>query len=234
MAIRHIVAQGEYLSLIASRYGFRDWKRIYEHPTNAAFRKKRPNPHVLLPGDEIFIPDRTPQTVQCDTGKKHRFVIKSRRRDELVIVLKTHLGDALTEEECVVSFTEGEGGEPIEPAVVVVTSGEGELRAAVPEDATHATITVSGQPWLRWQVAIGYLDPLTDTDVPFDARRCNITAIQSRLNNLGYPCGKVDGQLGPKTKAALRAFQRRALGRPKPDGVLDEETCGKLQIDHGC
>ena len=55
MAQVHEVKQGECLSSIARRFGFRDWKKIYQHPMNADLRQKRPNPNVLHPGDRIFI-----------------------------------------------------------------------------------------------------------------------------------------------------------------------------------
>lgn len=32
-------------------------------------------------------------------------------------------------------------------------------------------------------------------------------AIQTKLNSNGFPCGKVDGELGPNTKAAVARFQ---------------------------
>src|SRR5215475_3933737 len=53
----HVVAPGETLSTIAAQYGFSDYKRVYEHPDNQALRKKRPNPNILHPGDEVHIPD---------------------------------------------------------------------------------------------------------------------------------------------------------------------------------
>ena len=49
MSKRHVVAQGEYFSLIAARFGFA-WKTLYEHPANAELRKKRPDPNVICPG----------------------------------------------------------------------------------------------------------------------------------------------------------------------------------------
>lgn len=52
----HIVKQGEYLSLIAQKYGIPNWQTLYNHPNNAEFRKNRPNPNLIYPGDKLFIP----------------------------------------------------------------------------------------------------------------------------------------------------------------------------------
>lgn len=51
--------------------------------------------------------------------------------------------------------------------------------------------------------------------------RSEIQALQSGLNRLGHDSGAPDGQFGPATRAALRAFQRQlglpADGHPTPD-----------------
>ncbi|MFK7838638.1 MAG: LysM peptidoglycan-binding domain-containing protein [Sulfitobacter sp.] len=56
--IKHKVKKGESLSVIAKKYGIpaRDWKKLYDHPKNAAFRKLRPDPSLIEPKDEIFVP----------------------------------------------------------------------------------------------------------------------------------------------------------------------------------
>jgi LysM domain len=54
----HTVRTGETLATIARKYGHSDWKTIYDHPANAEFQRKRPNPNIILPGDVIFIPDQ--------------------------------------------------------------------------------------------------------------------------------------------------------------------------------
>jgi hypothetical protein len=38
-----------------------NWRTIYDHPSNADFKRKRPNPNLIFPGDRIFIP--TPGSV---------------------------------------------------------------------------------------------------------------------------------------------------------------------------
>src|SRR4249920_494288 len=60
MSTTHTVLQGECLSSIAHDFGFGDWHVIYDHPQNASFKTKRPNPNLIYPGDELFIPDLTP------------------------------------------------------------------------------------------------------------------------------------------------------------------------------
>jgi hypothetical protein len=53
----HVVQPGENLSVIAHKYGFSDWRAVYNHPQNADFRRKRPNPQHVMPGDTVFIPE---------------------------------------------------------------------------------------------------------------------------------------------------------------------------------
>jgi hypothetical protein len=84
----HIVKQGECLSSIAHRHGFKSAHLLYEHPDNEAFRKKRPDPAVIFPGDEVKIPDRRPRTLALETGKTHRIVVSLP-----VVRLRVHLRD---------------------------------------------------------------------------------------------------------------------------------------------
>ena len=72
----HIVQKGENLSQIAKQYQLNDWRLIYNHPSNAAFRERRPNPNLILPGDKLFIPPRENKTVTVRTGQMHRFVVQ--------------------------------------------------------------------------------------------------------------------------------------------------------------
>lgn len=53
------------------------------------------------------------------------------------------------------------------------------------------------------------------------------TAVQAALSRLGFAPGAIDGEWGPKTKAALIAFQGAA--ELAPDGVLGPKTIRALQ-----
>lgn len=55
----HIVQPAGHLSGLAAQHGFRSFRALFEHPDNAALRKKRPNPSVLLRGSIVVIPDST-------------------------------------------------------------------------------------------------------------------------------------------------------------------------------
>src|SRR5437867_6392672 len=69
----HVVQQGEHLSGIAHKYRFRDYQTIWNDAQNEALRKKRRNPHVLYPGDRVYIPEKLMQSTPVSTGQVHRF-----------------------------------------------------------------------------------------------------------------------------------------------------------------
>jgi N-acetylmuramoyl-L-alanine amidase len=68
---------------------------------------------------------------------------------------------------------------------------------------------------------LGDLDPVQE-----------VSGVQGRLNNLGFPCGPVDGVLGSMTQAALRAFQAHV--GIDPSGEVDTQTRERLVAEHGC
>ena len=70
-------------------------------------------------------------------------------------------------------------------------------------------------------VQLGHMDPLDE-----------LAGIQKRLHNIGYDCGALDGEMGPKTKAALQLFQfDHDLSK---SGIADQPTKDKLKELYGC
>jgi N-acetylmuramoyl-L-alanine amidase len=51
-----VVKKGDNLSSIARANGLKNWRSIYNHQDNKAFRKKRPDPNLIYPGDVIWLP----------------------------------------------------------------------------------------------------------------------------------------------------------------------------------
>lgn len=218
MSRLHLVQQGECLTSIAVRYGFRDVAALYNDPANAALRRARPNPNVLLPGDVVNIPERAPESFSRATDSVHTFTL-SRPTRLLRIVLKDTDGQPMSGLDYSIEI----GGRNIDGC----TDAEGLLSARVPISENFASITVLPSGITR-KVAIGHLDPVQANG------RVVVTGIQARLNNLGFQCGAVDGVFGPATRAAVLAFETKVLGRAEPKGKPDAEVRRALLREHGC
>src|SRR5690348_5755658 len=85
----HKVSQGECLSSIAHHYGFAKWQTLYDAPENDDFRSLRPDPNVIFPGDNLFVPDRETKQVPCATEATHRF-----QERKLVTLLRLVIHDS--------------------------------------------------------------------------------------------------------------------------------------------
>jgi len=207
----HVVRPGECLVSLAKQYGFASAADLHEHPENEGLRGRRPDPHVLAPGDRVVIPDRDDKQEPCATGREHRFRVKIPRA-----VLRLAL--------------EREHGEPYanKPYELRVagetrtgtTDGDGRLEEPVPADATEALLVIevqaSPRELRRWHLHIGHLDPVDDE-----------AGVRSRLQNLGVHAAPGEAGLA----AALRKFQKRH--ELTEDGALSAETKDKLREIHG-
>jgi len=210
----HIVKPGECFTKIAERYGFADYKALYDHPDNAELKKKRKNPNVLHPGDRIVIPERKEKTLEgLDTGKTHRFKLK-RPKKALRLALLGHGGEPLKNEPYKLEVA----GETIDGK----TNGEGKLEHELPVAETTARLTIAGRVL---DLRLGQLNPL-------DAPDQGVSGVQGRLANLGYHVGPADGIVGKRTRAALAVFQHdHGL---EVTGKIDDATKKKLEEAHGC
>ncbi len=182
--------------------------------------RKRPDPNVIAPGDELFIPDPDEKNVPCSTGSRHRFVCRAKPNVKLRLVLRDPQGKAIGN----VAFSLVVGKEEVQGT----TGDDGLIECEVSSDVSNATLQI--KKWrVSWNLAIGHLDPSDD-----GGEMALITGVQARLNNLGYHCGPVDGVCSSRTITALKRFQRRVLGRNEPDGEPDHETREALRREYGC
>jgi N-acetylmuramoyl-L-alanine amidase len=216
---KYVVKHGDYLSLIANRFKIADWKTIYNHPENEEFRKKRPDPNVIKPKDEIFVPDAEPKKISAEAEKKHRFVSKVQPPLEIEVVLQDEDREPLANAAWTLI------GDHLE--LHGTTDKEGLMTAKVPHGTSALELVLDETDWMRWDLDIGGLDPIDDGGDPF------APGIQARLNNLGFDCGEVDGEIGPRTTSALADFQRVILERETPTGEIDSETLERLVDEHG-
>lgn len=59
MASEYEVQRGDSLSKIARDHGLPSWREIYFYKDNEPFRRLRPNPNLIYPGDRLLLPDPT-------------------------------------------------------------------------------------------------------------------------------------------------------------------------------
>jgi hypothetical protein len=218
MGVHYAVRQGECLSSIAKKCGFPDYATIYSDPKNAAFRKKRPNPNVIFPGDNLYIPDRNVKEIPCATDQPHRFILT-----EKTVYLRLCLQDDLhqpyrnTKYRLRVESVDFTGA----------TDSAGMLKQKIPADAVDGEITIFpfpddlSDPGYTFTLMVGHLDPI-DEDSGVDAR----------MTNLGFgPQNTDDPEPADHDRGeALKAFQDR-FGL-KITGVADDATRQKLRALH--
>jgi N-acetylmuramoyl-L-alanine amidase len=219
------VQQGDNLTLIALKFGFSGHSALYNHPRNAAFKRQRPNPDVLFPGDRIFIPKLRLREESCSTDMRHRFVKKTPKK-LLRIVVQDADGKPLENAPYKLILEATSGGRNIKSSgweeLDGQTGNDGLIEHHVSVDVVKGRLIMSE---VVWTLSIGYLNPPKETSDE------GISGIQARLSNLGFDPGPVDGKLGRNTRDAIREFQRRHPPL-EVDGVCGPETTKYLMDDH--
>lgn len=203
------IGQGDCVLSLARRYRLLP-KTIWDATENTELREARDR-NILLPGDRVFIPAVDAKDEQCNTGKRHRFQLKAppaKLKLTLMTDWEPRAGLAYT---LTIGDTTYEG----------TTDDDGKLEHDIDLDARSGTLTLhapDGDESIP--LRLGHMNPVEDT-----------TGVQARLNNLGFGCGAVDGDPGPRTREALATFQTER--RLTVTGELDEETRRELEGCHG-
>lgn len=186
---------------------------LWNHEENAALRESRTTPHVLEPGDRVFVPAIVPKQVPVATGAKHVF----RRRgvpSKLLLVLHHYGGEALANLPFRLELPDR--------VVTGNTNGDGNLELPVMPDAGDAKLIIDPEG-RNLVLALGFrrLRPIATT-----------AGIQQRLLNLGYYRGAVDGLYGQLTIRAVQQFQLRH--ELATTGSVDDATRHAIARAHGC
>jgi hypothetical protein len=244
MSKTHVVKDGEHLSGIAAQHGFGDFHTILDHPQNAELKARR-DPHVLFPGDQVFIPDRTDKIEPGATTSTHTFAVTASP-----LFLRLRLRDvdnkpiANAAYELRVESPEAPDAKTTDGAGVIVPHAIGRLVKNGELTVTHTLPPLkAGEPpraeTLKFDLKIGGLNPET-----------MLSGQQARLNNLGYFAGfTVDDH--EQLRWALEEFQCDHMGqKPVPPsktpvikaestnpsentGVQDTATQEALRKSHG-
>ena len=207
----HRVLPGECLGSIAERYGFTNPRVVYDDPANEALRRVRPDPNVLLAGDEVAIPDRKVRTVSGGTEQRYHFVVD---RQPTFLRLRLLNPDG-TPRAGLPYRIEYQGH------VFPGTSGaDGTIVHEVQAWLPYAMVIVTERGHEHeYRVALGYLDPVTDQD-----------GLRQRLRNLGYYVEVPGVPESILLQHAIHAYQH-AHDLPVTSAA-DTALYGKLLVEH--
>jgi hypothetical protein len=211
--------QGDCLSSIALTRGF-DPKTVWEHGDNADLRERRTNPNALLPGDSLFVPEIEEKDEPAPTDKLTTFKL-SVGPIKLRVRLTKHTKPRADEPYVLELYTSAAPGEPDtgDTKLEGQTDGDGWIDHPIAITVKSATLSLREGKELH-ELHIGHLDPHDES-----------TGAQGRLRGLGFYFGKLDGEVGPKTQAAVRRFQKaNALA---VSGELDDATASALRDAYG-
>lgn len=210
MPEQHEVQLGECISSIAFQYGFFP-DTIWDHPSNSQLRSEREDPNVLAPGDVVNVPDKRPKEYTRSTGERHRFQKKNVPAMLNLTILDDGVARAFEPFEAIID------GEVVKGA----TDGDGAISIPISPLAKRAKITVGdGDDKLVYELRLGHLPPID-----------RVEGVQARLENLSYPCGDEQGEVGPATLASMHSFQADH-GLPQSDEI-DDALRNKLVELHG-
>jgi hypothetical protein len=184
MATYHEVQQGDCIFSIAFEYGFFP-DTIWNHPNNAVLKKQRNDPGVLLPGDNVFVPDKRLKEAPRPTEQLHKFRCKNTPKKLRIQFLR--LNKPIPNLNYILEI-DGKGRKG-------KTDSAGWLVQSISPKAQRATVTLeSGK---KYDLQLGCADPVEE-----------VTGIQGRLRILGYYEGDVEGTMDDETTESLKVFQK--------------------------
>jgi hypothetical protein len=203
-----VVAPGECLASIAAAEGY-FWETLWEHPENAALKKARGNPYTLLPGDRVFLPEKSAGSRPIATGRRHVF-----RRRGVPEKLRLQFSDEDGAPRAGLAYTI-----EIDGVVVTGTTGDdGLIDQWIPPVAKDGTLTIGEDEVLP--LGIGHLDPVSSE-----------SGARARLANLEYLDGAEPDSGGELYALALLTYQR--IHGLEANGKLDAPTQAALLEEHG-
>jgi hypothetical protein len=207
----YIAQEGDCIESIAYLNGH-IWQTIWDHPNNAALKTSRGSHNILLPGDQVFIPERVLGSVDCATDARHEFEKQGTTCMLRICILEAGEPRANEKYKLVIDDDQVKTG---------TTDAEGWIQVALPPNAQKGELKIgSNSLQAPYTLALGGMDPITEP-----------AGIQKRLRNLGFPCD-LTGELDEATRTALATFQKGedldATGDP------DRDTLERLKTRSGC
>jgi hypothetical protein len=202
---QYVIREGDCISSLAETWGFLPDTLWNANPDLQSLRK---NPNVLLPGDELTVPEKCIKTSPAVTDQHHQYVRKG-VPTKFRLVLE-RFRQPVRNKQYLLSV-EGKNYEG-------TTSDTGLLEVSLPPNAREGVLKIPEEQ-IECELQFGYLDPLDE-----------LVGAQARLQNLGYYHGELDGEANDEFQGGLQAFQSD-FDLPVT-GELDDATKQKLFDEH--
>lgn len=186
------VKVGDHISAIARRFGFENYFAIWENENNQKLRELREDPHQLVAGDVLFIPDRRVPVFFRATESSHDFTVRPVALS-LSVRLFDHKMKPRAGQELVLTVPPPENGAPRSSRQKLATDGDGKLVTAISKRAKVASLEVDE---LVLSLNIGELDPISED-----------SGLAQRLSNLGYFVPPADQRDPDELRSAIEEFQ---------------------------
>src|SRR5947208_516691 len=151
-----VAEKGDCVISIASANGFADYHTVYDAPENADLRKKRPDPHILVEGDKVFVPDMKPMEITLKAG--HTYLIKTKSLwANVELMLNDPSGNPYKGKKWELRVQD--------QVYKGVTGDDGAIKQKVPPDAKEGDLTLflddnDATKKMEWTIDIGGLDPI--------------------------------------------------------------------------
>lgn len=213
MPIHHVKA-GDTIQTIARSHGFRQWRRVFEHPKNAQLRATRPDPEVLAEGDSVFVPEVEPRIDEARVDEQTVFVLAPVRR-ELVVALQDPSGASLAGTPYTLSV------DGVDHEGIVAPSGRVRHDIEVEARQAQLVLEIDEDVSMSTTLQIGALEPV-ETD----------EGVRARLYNLGFMHDGPHAD-GPADLAHAMGQFRDARGLPALDDPLSDKAREDLLFAHG-
>jgi Putative peptidoglycan binding domain len=207
----YTVKRGDDIMSIAAENGFL-WDTIWNHPDNAQLKRLRPDPGILFQGDIVVIPNPTLRSETAPTDQLNKFVKRT-----VLVQVRLRLLDYKRQARVNVRFVANVDGVVIKGQ----SDGDGYITLTVQPTAKKLILKVTdGKRTEEYKLPLGYIDPIDE-----------LSGVQQRLVNLGYPCAPEEGTLGDLTRISVSAFQKEM--NLDVNGELDDTIRQKLKETHG-
>jgi len=207
----YTVKQGEDLKSILSKseFGKIRIKKVINAPENLDLfgETLSRSANVLYPGDKVFIPAYSPKQLQASTDMRHKYRLKVSRH--LVLYLKNENDEPIAQQSYILDLGNKIYSEK--------SGDDGKIEHYIPINSETVKLKINDE---EYELIVAALDPVT-----------TVTGVQARLVNMGFDAGAVDGVYGPRTKAAVIAFQAK-MGLTE-DGIVGKKTQDNLIEQHG-